>query len=160
MSCSSVNSSWKIFKVIFKTFHFINLNKHLFLCQEKKKPCLSLYNVTSKNGELGTNHWRENRLNLRFWDKVLNRLLEFHRTKKLQCHLVTSTSQQAPKLTSFSYWISNMARELPRSCITDSACFSSSSLFTVRCKSKYKCEEILINTWHFSRGGGRNQFNY
>lgn len=36
MSCSSVNSNWKIFKVIFKTFHFINLNKHLLLCQEKK----------------------------------------------------------------------------------------------------------------------------
>lgn len=36
MSCSSVNSSWKILKVIFKIFHFINLNKHLLLCQGKK----------------------------------------------------------------------------------------------------------------------------
>lgn len=33
--------------------------------------------------------------------------------------------------TSFSYWISNIALELPRSCITDSACFSSSSRFIV-----------------------------
>lgn len=36
MSCSSVNSSWKILKVIFKIFHFINLNKHLLFCQGKK----------------------------------------------------------------------------------------------------------------------------
>ena len=70
-----------------------------------------------------------------------------------------STSQQPPKLTSFSYWISNMARELPRSCITDSACFSSSSLFTVRCKSKYKCEEILINTGQFSQWDGGRGIN-
>lgn len=35
MSCSSVNSSWKILKVIFKIFHFINLNKHLLFCQGK-----------------------------------------------------------------------------------------------------------------------------
>lgn len=40
-------------------------------------------------------------------------------------------------LTSFSYWISSIARELPRSCITDSACFRSSSLFTVRWKRNY-----------------------
>ena len=37
-------------------------------------------------------------------------------------------------LTSFSYWISSMALELPRSCITYSACFSSPSRFIVRCR--------------------------
>lgn len=38
--------------------------------------------------------------------------------------------------TSFSYWISNIALELPRSCITDSACLSSSSRFIVLWKEK------------------------
>lgn len=40
--------------------------------------------------------------------------------------------------TSFSYWISSIALELPRSCITDSACFNRSSRFIVLWKEKSK----------------------
>lgn len=45
--------------------------------------------------------------------------------------------------TSFSYWISSMALELPRSCITDSACFRSSSRFIVLYTNKTKIKRKL-----------------
>ncbi len=57
--------------------------------------------------------------------------------------------------TSFSYWISSMALELPRSCITDSACFRSSSRFIVLYTYKIReCYKVCENTqllWHIWR---------
>lgn len=56
------------------------------------------------------------------------------------CKTGSSSNITSAAVTSFSYWISNIALELPRSCITDSACFSSSSRFIVLWKHKRQGE--------------------
>lgn len=49
---------------------------------------------------------------------------------------VSVSRTHEPTSTSFSYWISSIALELPRSCMTDSACLRSSSRFIVLWKHK------------------------